>query len=320
LFKARLGGSAEQPGSSSPRPGWFQEWDGLWYPPRPGCDCDLVAEAHRESEFHVEAQNTESEAWTLLLQLVEEAAADGRKRFSPGADIPVHLWPDIVTLPSTISRLTAVRELDLYGSHLIAVPPEIGEMSSLRSLDPYTSRRLHWFPYEITKCKKLTDSRVSTRHLYGNYKNRLPFPRLPAELLAGSLPRQCSVCDGQFQADGPIQRWISLWVGTDVLPLLVHACSDRCIDALPHPPGKHPAGFDEYPFEYVDHPHEGGRDLQQPPDQSAMLMRGRVARDQAPPARSSRGDGCPAWCVRAIRIDGYALTVFSASMRSSSPS
>jgi hypothetical protein len=271
LFKARQGGSAERRGSSSPRPGWFQSWDGLWYPPRPGCDCDLEAEAHREPTFHVDEQDSDSEGWTLLLQLVEEAAVDGRKRFSPGADIPIHLWPDIVMLPSTISKLSAVRELDLYGSHLIAVPPEIGEMTSLRSFDPYTSRQLHWFPYEITRCKKLKDSRVSTRHLYGNYKNRLPFPRLPAKVPVGSLPQRCSVCDGPFQAAGPIQRWISLWVGTDVLPLLVHACSERCIDALPHPPSVQLyAGLDAT-VEYVDHPHQGGRDLRQPPDEDVVM-------------------------------------------------
>ena len=200
----------------------------------------------------------------MLTRLIDEAAADGRERFSPGADLPVHLWPEIVTLPAAISKLTAVRELDFYGSHLIAFPPEIGAMSSLRSFDPYTSRRLHWFPYEITRCTALTDSRVSTRHLYGNYKNRLPFPRLPAKLPTGSQPRKCSVCDGPFPEVGPIQRWISLWIATDLLPLLVHACSDRCIDALPRPPGEAPEGYDHWP-EYVDHPHEGGPDLHQPP-------------------------------------------------------
>jgi len=138
-------------------------------------------------------------------------------------------------------------------------------MSSLRSFDPYTSRRLHWFPYEITRCTALTDSRVSTRHLYGNYKNRLPFPRLPAKLPTGSHPRRCSVCAGPFPEVGPIQRWISLWIATDVLPLLVHACSDRCIDALPRPPGEAPDGYDHHWIEYIDHPHEGGRELHQPP-------------------------------------------------------
>jgi hypothetical protein len=98
LFKARFGGSAEHSGSSTPRPGWWQSWDGLWYPPRPRCDCDVVAEGPGELKLHPESQDTEGEAWSLLLRLVDEAAADGRKRFSPGADIPLDLWPDIVTL------------------------------------------------------------------------------------------------------------------------------------------------------------------------------------------------------------------------------
>jgi hypothetical protein len=269
-FRARLGGVAGR-GSSSPKLGWRKSWDGLWYPPGPECDCDAAAATRRGLTVHVGPQDTEGEAWSLLTRLIDEAAADGRERFSPGADLPVHLWPEIVTLPAAISKLTAVREFDLYGSHLIALPPEIGAMSSLRSFDPYTSRRLHWFPYEITRCTALTDSRVSTRHLYGNYKNRLPFPRLPAKLPTGSQPRQCSVCDGPFPEGHPIQRWISLWIATDVLPLLVHACSDRCIDALPRPPREAPDGYDHHWSEYVDHPHEGGRDLHQPPGADAGM-------------------------------------------------
>jgi hypothetical protein len=213
--------------------------------------------------FHAKPQNTEGKAWSLVLQLIDEAAADGREKFSPGVDMPVDLWPELVTLPASIAKLTAARELELYGSHLTAIPPEIGEMSSLRRFDPYTSRRLHWFPYEITRCPELVYSRVSTRHLYGNYKHRLPFPRLPATLPASLTPRQCSVCAGPYPHAGPMQRWISLWVGTDVLPLLVHACSDECIAALPPPPGDPPDGWGQRAA-YVDHPHEGGRDLRQP--------------------------------------------------------
>jgi hypothetical protein len=39
-----------------------------------------------------------------------------------------------------------------------------------------------------------------------------------------------------------------------VLPLLVHACSEACVNALPAPADG-----------YVDHPHQGGPDLAQPP-------------------------------------------------------
>jgi len=247
--------------SDSPIPGWRKRPDGLWYPPRPSCGCVWrSARARRgargnELSIHTEPQNTDAEAWRHLLGLIDEAAADRRKAFRPRESmLALGFWHEILTLPPTIAKLTAVRELDLYGSHLIAIPPQIGEMSALTTFDPYTSRRLHWYPYEITRCANLRDSRVSTRDLYGNFKNRLPFPRLPASLPAGSLPASCSVCRGAFGSRGPMQRWISLPVATDVLPLLVHACSEACVNVLPAPADG-----------YVDHPHQGGSDLAQPP-------------------------------------------------------
>jgi hypothetical protein len=216
-----------------------------------------------DSKIHKEPQDTEGEAWQLLLDAVDRAAADGRLTVEPrGELLPQGFWPEIVRLPSTLGGLKEVRELKLYGSHLIAIPPEIGEMTSLTSFDPYTSGRLHWFPYEITRCRNLHYSRVSTRHLYGNYKNRLPFPSLPTELPAGSVPSRCSVCDGKFDGGSPIQRWISLWVAADVLPLLVHACSQGCVNALPDPPEG-----------YVDHPHVGGPELPQPGEYHGVWRR-----------------------------------------------
>ena len=100
-------------------------------------------------------------------------------------------------------------------------------------LDP---QDVHWFPYEITRLAQLSDSTVSTRTLYGNTTNRLPFPKLPAEVPPGSTPAVCSVCEGPFLVEGPIQAWISLRVATDVLPLVVHSCSPECLEALPTPP------------------------------------------------------------------------------------
>lgn len=240
--------------SEVPINGWRQATDDLWYPPRPDCDCEDAAAAGRELRLHVEEDDPESEVWGLLGRLIDEAAADERDLFAPKADLPVDLWPDFVTLPPTVAKLTAVRALHLYGTHLVAIPPEIGEMSSLTTFDPYTSWRLHWFPYEITTCARLRESRVSTRCLYGNQNTRLPFPALPAEVPSGSVPSRCSVCEGPFDVGGPIQTWISLRVATDVLPLLVHACSPDCIDALPDPAKGH-----------VDYPHEGGSKLRQPP-------------------------------------------------------
>ena len=51
-------------------------------------------------------------------------------------------------------------------------------MESLEEFTPYTSYKLHWFPFEITRCIKLVESTVSTRALYGNYLHRTPFPSL----------------------------------------------------------------------------------------------------------------------------------------------
>ena len=48
--------------------------------------------------------------------------------------------------------------------------------------------------------------------------------------------------------------WITLWVGTDALPLLANLCSSDCEVALPKPP----EGY--YPL-----PHKGGFKIPQPP-------------------------------------------------------
>ncbi|MFK7932265.1 MAG: hypothetical protein AB8G22_02065, partial [Saprospiraceae bacterium] len=53
--------------------------------------------------------------------------------------------------------------------------------------------------------------------------------------------------------DNTNQMWLSLWIGTDVLPLLVNLCSKECEAQLP-----------ETPKGYVQFPHKGGADLQQP--------------------------------------------------------
>jgi hypothetical protein len=134
------------------------------------------------------------------------------------------------------------------------LPPEIGEMEALEYFDPYTSYDLHWFPYEITKCKNLKDSRVSTRTLYGNFKNRMQFPRLtnnPVRYFGDSV--KCSICGKTITYRQTNQLWISLKVGTDVLPLLTNLCSQECEEKLPKPP----KGF-------VQHPHKGGTELKQP--------------------------------------------------------
>ncbi|GAA4944738.1 hypothetical protein GCM10023205_00410 [Yinghuangia aomiensis] len=224
--------------------------------------------AARVPHFHRELQDSAAPGWLRLLELVDEAAEDGREEFKPLVDLTVEQRRQIVTLPASIAKLTAVKHLVLYRSNLVRIPPEIGAMRSLEEFTPYTSYRLHWFPYEITRCPALRRSTVSTRALYGNYKTRPPFPTLPAPGdaatgLPGTDPairgateiRSCSVCDGPVDGTALRQVWISLRTsGADVLPLLVNACSAACVDALPTPTDG-----------YVQEPHTGGPDVVQPP-------------------------------------------------------
>lgn len=229
------------------------------------CSCFDQYKTHPRARvgFHTELQDTSSAGWQHLLALIDEAAADGREEFRPLVELSPQERRQIVTLPPSISKLTAVKHFVLYGSNLVRIPPEIGAMTSLEEFTPYTSHRLHWFPYEITRCSKLIRSTVSTRSLFGNFKLRPPFPRLQppqdsvAELdLTGLDPRRwgptaihtCSVCDQPIEEGGLHQAWISMRVATDVLPLLANACSSACVAALP-------GGAEDH----ISSPHQGGR-------------------------------------------------------------
>lgn len=260
-LKKRRKGSVSSSGSPLLNNLWADEANVLSVK-RPVCHClDAQYEDNRkwrELSLHSEVQDTNCPAWHKLLELIDRAAADGREEFSPGREMDASEWTQIVTLPPSIAKLKSVKHLVLYGSSLVRIPPAIGEMTSLEVFSPYTSSRLHWFPYEITRCKKLRDSTVSTRVLYGNYKYRPPFPRLP-QILPELLPDHCSVCEGPFQDSPPHQVWISLPVATDVLPLLVHACSEECIKRLPVLPWEQTRGP-----RYIAGPHEGGLGLTQP--------------------------------------------------------
>ena len=225
--------------------------------PRPSCDCFGGRSKRRLNVLHADVQDTATEAWSLVLENVEQARKSDATELDPLAGLSGTQRAEIVTLPSSIGQLTKVHTLRLYGSHLVRLPPELGGMRSLRYLDVYTSYRLHFAPYELSRCASLAKSRVSTRALYGNYKNRGIFPHLKLEQNAPALPlctpRTCSVCDAELP-DAPVRRWITLRLGTDWWPLLVNACSQACIERLPSPP----AG-------YVDHAHTGGHHVQQPP-------------------------------------------------------
>lgn len=203
--------------------------------------------------LHIEAQDTTLPGWQALLQLVEDAARDRRESFAPKKELGAELWDQVITLPPSIARLKHVKKLDLYGSSLLRIPPQIGGMESLEQFVPYTSYGLHWFPYEITRCRRLKSSTVSTRALYGNYKYRQPFPGLEP-VVSELVPEHCSVCDGQLDRVRVEQLWLSLRVATDVLPLLINACSATCVAKLASPPQ-----------DYIQRPHKGGLSVRQPP-------------------------------------------------------
>jgi len=226
---------------------------------RPLCDCLSGQRAKhtksKELSFHCEQIDENCSAQIKLSKLIDQAALDGRETFEPGLEFEWDEWIKITSLPASIGKLKNVRSLLLYGSNLVSIPPQIGDMTRLSYLDLYTSYRLHWLPYEVTRCSNLIDSRISTRALYGNRKSRIPFPRL-RPYIQGFEPTTCSICNSlfdKFENHRPQQFWISLKVGTDVLPLLVHACSKDCVDQLPPPsPG------------YIAWPHKGGVGQAQP--------------------------------------------------------
>ncbi|WP_185140299.1 MULTISPECIES: leucine-rich repeat domain-containing protein [unclassified Chryseobacterium] len=207
-------------------------------------------------ENHVQDRN--SVAWKKLCEYIDRVAEDGREEFSLAEELGYDLFSQIHTLPETISKLKKVKKVRLYGSKLKRIPPEIGEMESLEYFEVYTSYDLHWFPYEITHCKNLKSSIMSTRAVYGNYKNRMGFPDLnqnPVRYSGETV--QCSVCRKTMSYEQTNQLWISLWVGIDVMPLLANLCSEECTNALPQPPEN-----------YIQYAHKGSSALQQPPDEN----------------------------------------------------
>ncbi len=202
-------------------------------------------------------QDRNSVAWKKLCEYIDEIAENGTDEFVPREALGDELFSKIFTLPESIAKLKKVRKVGLYGSNLKRIPPEIGEMESLEYFDPYTSYDLKWFPYEITKCKKLKDSRISTRALFGNFKNRKPFPLLehnPVKYFNDKL--KCSVCEKELEYEQTNQMWISAYIGTDTIPMLANLCSQKCKENLKKPPK-----------DYIQFPHKGGADLAQPLDE-----------------------------------------------------
>lgn len=212
------------------------------------------------SSIQNDVQDRNSEAWKQLCEYVDELLRTEAEEFSPREALGEAFFSEIHTLPESIRKLKKVKKIWLYGSKLKRIPPEIGEMDSLEYFDPYTSYDLHWFPYELTNCKNLKESRISTRALYGNYKNRMGFPKLdnnPVRYFGEHL--KCSICHREIAYDSTNQLWISLRIGTDIVPLLVNLCSNECSEKLPEPPEN-----------YLSYAHKGGSDLKQPPDEDEL--------------------------------------------------
>lgn len=205
-----------------------------------------------EQRLHLTPQDTTCPPWTRLLDLIEQAAVERWEYFSLAEHFTQEERASIVTLPTSIGRLKSVRKLNIYRSGLLYLPPQIGEMENLEEFVPYTSYGLHWFPYEIMQCRRLVHTTVSTRALYGNFKFRPPFPEINTTATINALrPSHCSVCGVSLDLH-VLQAWHSLSVGTDVLPLLINACSRTCIDSLP-----------DAPDSYVRRPHQGGLSVKQ---------------------------------------------------------
>ncbi len=214
----------------------------------------------RISKIPNDVQDRNSDAWKKLCEYVDQVAENGSDEFVPREALGDELFAQIFTLPESIGKLKKVKKVGLYGSNLKRIPPEIGQMESLEYFDPYTSYDLHWFPFEIYKCKKLKDSRISTRALYGNYKNRMGFPRLdhnPVRYFGDNL--KCSVCEKELTYETTNQMWITAHVGTDTIPMLANICSKECEQDLPKPPEN-----------YVLVPHKGGVELTQPLDEESQ--------------------------------------------------
>ena len=219
--------------------------------------------------LHGEVQDTQCAAWRKLVWMIDEAIAIEATRFSPLTDMPIDEREQIISLPPSIGKISKLEELNLYGSHIRRIPIEVNQLKNLVKFTPYTSYALHWFPYEYSHCKKLSSSTISTRALFGNFKSRPDFPELRPwyqerrvsdafrslyeQHWAKFAVRPCSVCRREFEDQQEFRYWISLGVGIDVVPLLVNACSQSCIDSLPTGAKQH-----------ITHPHKGGGDIVQP--------------------------------------------------------
>lgn len=167
------------------------------------------------------------------------------------------------TLPDEVANLTELTHLCMYGSALESMPRTIGRLNNLVELDLYTSYGLHYLPIEVLSCRKLQESRFSTRALYNNRKGTLGLPALPdwrlaspsspspqclAAVLYGTLLTEplilrvvaflalnrCSICSRSYIHDLGCYAWSHTRVATDDQALLAFCCSQSCASKVPH--------------------------------------------------------------------------------------
>ena len=208
----------------------------------------------RPSHFHNEEKSITQRAWDVVREIIDDAENKNTSELNLIQLMDKEDYYALNTLPETIGNLKALRRLIIYGSNISFIPREISGCSNLREFDPYQSHRLHWLPYEIKRCEKLNESRISTRALYGNYKIRSPFPNLKEKKWIWSADNDlCSVCEKV--ALTLKQYWISDKIATDVVPLLVSVCGVTCLSKV-----------EEYVIkDYIPYPHQGGLTVLQPP-------------------------------------------------------
>jgi len=93
-----------------------------------------------------------------MSELVEEATQDSVEVFSPINSFGWDLWSQIIALQKSVGILDQLRSSICMVAICFRYPPEIGHVTHLEEFVPYTSYGLHWFSYEITRCKKLKAS------------------------------------------------------------------------------------------------------------------------------------------------------------------
>lgn len=171
-------------------------------------------------------QDRSSRAWGKLCEYIDKLADEKAEEFWPAQEIG---WEQIYTLPESVDKLKNIKAVHLYGSKFSRIPPEIGEMEKLEFLDIYSCYNLRWLPYEITNCKNLKHIRISRRVIFSKLKNNNGFPDLtnnPVRYFGNIV--KCSICKKEIPYSYTNQLWTSLYVGGDLVPLLINVCSEGC--------------------------------------------------------------------------------------------